>query len=239
MVAIIICLVLFICLGISGVISVGVKNKNKSTEITDNKKDDNNVSANDDRYAYIIEEYRSAMNDVDFNNVNIDNKYPNINSTVMHLYHNYNTDTMTLNYVYYDINKDGNDELIVFSNSSSKNNNLAEIYTYDGNKANKFINDICLGEKCIAKIYDNGIIYYYGAGGALFHELVFYKIGNDGYSKKVVKNYSVEYSDNNVAVTDSATKTKTDYTTDEDVILNVVGNAKEIDLSILEWKEIK
>ena len=146
---------------------------------------------------------------------------------------------LIFNYVYYDINKDGNNELIVVFSSPSAQYHIAEIYTYDGNKASMFIpQQGCLGERCSATLYDNGIIYFYGAGGARVHGLTFYKIGDNGYSIEIVKDYGVEI-DENGNYTISEGDTVTSYKSDEEAINSVVGNAKKVDMTKLDWKEIK
>ena len=145
---------------------------------------------------------------------------------------------MTFNYAYYDINKDNNNELIVFTNSSTAINNISEIYTFDGEKAKKFIDNSCLGERCSAKIYNNGIIYFYGAGGAYTHGLEFYKIGNDGYSKEEIATFIVEIDKNNNN-TIKANNDVTEFKSDEEAIKSIVKDSKVINLSNLEWKAIE
>ena len=236
---IIIMIVAFIILFTTNTISITSNNNTKNTntkEKTDEQSTTNedNTKSDEEKYSKIIGEYRNAMNDNEFNNsTNIEEKYPNINDNMMHFYH---TDkSPTFNYVYYDINNDNNNELIVGNEKS-----IYEIYTYDGNKPIRFFNESCLGERCNAKIYDNGLIYFYGAGGASIHGLDFFKIASDGYSKETFKSYSVEYDENkNVTITDNITKSKTNYTNDEEVISSLIDNAKEVDLTKLNWNEIK
>ena len=147
---------------------------------------------------------------------------------------------MAIDYTYYDINKDGTNELIIVTNTLSDKYNIGEIYTYDGSKANMFINDDCLGERCRVAIYDNGIVYFYAFGGAKYYDLYFYSIGSDGYSREIISTYMVEIDENdNFIITDSNTKSKTDYSSDEEVISSVINGAKQVDLDKLEWNEIK
>lgn len=201
----------------------------------------NEDDVEDQKYSIIIEEYRNAMKDNEYDFTS--DKYPNINNNMMHYYHNNLKEssqrTMSFNYTYYDINKDGKKELIVVTNTDSKSYNIAEIYTYDGTKPVKFISESCLGERCTADVYDNGIIYFYGAGGAMMHGLSFYKIDTNGYDKNIFRDYVVEIDNNkNVIITDSITKVKTDFTSDDQVISSVMGTANRVDLSKLEWKDI-
>ena len=228
---------------------IGFSSKSNSNNTQTGNKEDNDYateqedkdSVEDQKYSIIIEEYRNAMKDNEYDFTS--DKYPNINNNMMHYYHNNLKEsshgTMSFNYTYYDINKDGKKELIVVTNTDSKSYNIAEIYTYDGTKPVKFISESCLGERCTADVYDNGIIYFYGAGGAMMHGLSFYKIDSNGYDKNTFKDYVVEIDNNkNVIITDGITKTKTDFTSDDQVISSVVGSANKVDLSKLEWKEI-
>lgn len=252
LITIIVILIIFIGLLLTGVVDINIdndkiNNSSSNNEISNNNGDNNidsnnnnkNTISDDVKYSSIIDEYKRAMNDSNyFNNME---KYTNINTIVVANYFNYLkgnfSGTMTINYLYYDINKDGNNELVVFSNSDSRNNNIAEIYTYDGNKANMFIKEGCLGERCIAHIYDNGIIYFYGAGGAAIHGLDFYKIGNDGYSKDIVKTFGVEIKDGIHSIESDGVKTN--FKSDEEAINSVVNGASVVDLSKLQFKEIK
>lgn len=213
---------------------------NDNTVNHNNASDDNNdgssrVAVNESKYSSVISEYSKAMKDDNFVDDNdSETKYPNINYTMIAYYHMYNS--VIFNYTYYDINKDGKDELIVGNAEDS----IYEVYTYDGNKAVRFLDSNCLGDRCSAELWDNGIIYFEGSGGAYIHGLDFYKIADDGYSRKIVSSYEVEYDeDKNVTITDNKTNKKTNYSTDEQVISDVKGNANTMDLSKLDWKEIK
>ena len=239
---IILVLSVLLVLSLTGEISIQPKQINSKTKTNNtNTNTEIPIKKDTEKYSIIIDEYKKAINDNDFNETD-DTKYPNINSTMVHNYHNYQKGSsegvMTFNYVYYDINKDNNNELIVFANETSKNNNIVEIYTYDGEKAKKFIDDSCLGERCSAKIYNNGIIYFYGAGGALIHGLEFYKIGNDGYSKENIASFSVETDENN-NVTIKTNNKLTDFKTDDEVIKSIVKDSDELNISNLEWKAIE
>ena len=237
LIGIIIMLLVFVALFATNTISFNSKTNNddKTTNTKeDNTSEENNNNKDGEKYSKIIEEYKNAINDAEFNEIDAEKKYPNINTTMMHNYHA--DKSLSFNYIYYDINKDNKNELIIGDGKDS----IFEIYTYDGKEIHKFINNECLGERCKATIYNNGIIYFYGASGASIHGLDFYKIANDGYSKDTIKSYEVEYDENkNITITDTTINNKTNYKSDEEVISNVVGNANEVDLSKLNWVEIK
>ena len=198
--------------------NVSDKKANNEEKLDEQKEDfQENNNIEEDEYLAIIEEYKGALNDKDFN------------------YHAYDN-SVIFKYVFFDINNDGKNEMIV----GDGNNAIYEIYTYDGKKVLRFYDDGCLGERCSSSIYDNGIIYFYGSGGASVHGLDFYKVAGDGYSKEVIKSYSVEYDSNgNVTIMDNNTKSVTNFKKDEEVISSVIGSAKKVDLSKLDWIEIK
>ncbi len=235
LIGLVIALLIGVCLFLTETIKLNNKkttNNQKETlekEKTNTKNETDNTKNETDKYTAIIEEYKNAMNDTDYK-TNQEN-YKNINRIMMNYYHSYKD--KAFKYTYLDINNDKKTELIIGDGTI-----IYEIYTY-GDKAERFINSDCLGDRCSAIIYDNGIIYFHGSGGANYHGLEFYKIASDGYSKDIIKEYTAEYKDNSVTITDETNKKVTDYKDTEEVISNEVGNAKEFDLSKLKWTEIK
>ena len=165
LIGIIIMLVVIIGLFVTNTISLNSK-VNSSNEKSANKKDkveeqsettSKNDNLDNEKYASIIEEYKKAVNDKDFNN-NMDTEkiYPNINDHIIHLQY-LSSSVPRIYYVFYDVNKDENNEMIV----GDSDNGIYEMYTYDGAKAIRFYNESCLGERCNSSIYDNGMIYFY------------------------------------------------------------------------------
>ena len=208
----------------------------KNDEVEKEDKVEDNSKLDNERYSSVIEEYRTAMSDSSYNDgIDQGKKYPNINTHMMQYYHSYGQEVV-FKYVFYDINNDNKDEMIVGDGS----NGIYEIYTYDGSKVVRFFNSVCLGERCGAQIYDSGIVYFNGSGGASVHVYSFYKIDNDGYSKETIKSYTAEYDESgNVTITDDVTKAVTSFKKSEELIASVVGNGKVIDLSKFNWIEIK
>ena len=235
LVTIIVVLVVFIGLIVSGVVKFGdnkLSNKIEEiddVEVLDDSKDSLHIS-DDDKYSSIIKEYRDAINDKE---ENIDN-YTNVNKTMVHYYFSYNS--VKFNYVYYDVDKNGSNELLISDNGNGKYN-LVDLYTYDGNKAAKLVTDNCLGDRCSLSLYDNGIMYFYGAGGASHHGLDFYKIGSNGYSRETIGSYGVDISEDRSVTIMNGDK-KTNYTSDDEVINSVIGNAKRVELDSLKWNSI-
>ncbi len=247
-IVIILCVIVLTAMLATGVLEINLNPKSPTTlskdkQTEENNKDSSTKTNEEEIYSTIIEEYKSAMNDKEYNNnSNNEEKYPNINNNIMHFYHNQEEATakenMSFKYTYYDINKDNKNELIVTNNNTDLNNIIIEIYTYNGTKPIRFLENDCLGERCSAEIYENGIIYFYGSSGAKLHGLDFYKIASNGYSKESLGSYEVEYDENNKAKI-SIEKKETNFTSDEEVIKNVVGESNQLDLSKLSWTEIK
>ena len=235
-------LVAIILLLLTGVVDLGKdsdKKDNNNENVVDKDIKENNLIDDDKKYSSIISEYKEAIKDENFDD-NID-KYININTIMVSYYHKHIngvfSGSMSINYVYYDINKDGNNELIVFTNSDDKNGSIIDIYTSDGNNTNTFDAGCVLGERCSATIYDNGIIYFYGSGGATVHGLTFYKIGNDGYTFEKEKEFDVEV--NNGVYSAELNGVKTEFKSDDEVIKSIVNSASKVDMFSLNYKEIK
>ena len=238
LVGLIIMLVAVIFLFVTNTIGINnSKTVNGDDSVKERMQEENKTETSDNldnvRYSLIIDEYRSAMNDGNYEDDS--NKYSNINTNMLHLYHS-NGKNVIFNYAFYDINGDGKNEMIVGDGSEG----IYEIYTYDGSKVERFFNSVCLGERCAAQIYDNGIVYFNGSGGASVHSYSFYKIGSDGYSKEIIKSYIAEYDESgNVTITDDVTKAVTSFKKSDELIASVVGNGKVVDLSKINWIEIK
>ena len=238
LIGIIIMLVVVIVLFATNTISFSGDNtvNNNDAVKEENVEQEDNVeikeNLDNEHYASIIEEYKSAMSDESFSSGS--NKYPNVSGTMMNYYHTYKN--ISFMYAFNDINNDGKNEMIIGNGTDA----IFEMYTYDGTKACRFFDSNCLGDRCGASIYDNGVIYFNGSGGASVQGYTFYKIGSDGYSKDTIKSYTAEYGESgNVTITDDLTKTVTNFKKVEDIISSVVGNANKVNLSKLSWTEIK
>ena len=241
LVGVIVCLLILVGLLVSGVINFKIDTSSKKEEsgtVIDNasKNVGENKVSDVDKYSAIIEEYKSAMNDENYQEDM--EKYSNINQNMMNFYHSYKKGyydgEIIFNYVYYDINKDGNNELIIGP--------MYEIYTYDGNKANRLINENCLGERCSVALYNDGTIHFEGSGGAAIHGYAVYKIGADGNSRETVKDYTVEYTDQDgktFVVTNNITNQTENFLSIDELESSLIGNAKKVDMTKLDWKEIK
>lgn len=154
-------------------------NNDKKEEKKDNnqrKKPDNYETA----YASVLKNYKDAIssgkNDAkDVNTVAITN---------YKVFGEKQVGNSFLNYGFFDINGDGIDELLLFTEASKDKPNEyspMDIYTLDkDNKVVRITPERVNGERTTLSITKDKIFQVYGSGGAKVHGYTFYKLINDG-----------------------------------------------------------
>ena len=154
-------------------------NNDKKEEKKDNnqrKKPDNYETA----YASILKNYKDAIssgkNDAkDVNTVAINN---------YKVFGEKQVGNSFLNYGFFDINGDGIDELLLFTeDSKDKPNEYSpmDVYTLDkDNKVVRITPERVNGERITLSITKDKIFQVYGSGGAKVHGYTFYKLNSDG-----------------------------------------------------------
>ena len=154
-------------------------NNDKKEEKKDNnqrKKPDNYETA----YASVLKNYKDAIssgkNDAkDVNTVAITN---------YKVFGEKQVGNSFLNYGFFDINGDGIDELLLFTeDSKDKPNEYSpmDVYTLDkDNKVVRITPERVNGERITLSITKDKIFQVYGSGGAKVHGYTFYKLNNDG-----------------------------------------------------------
>lgn len=154
-------------------------NNDKKEEKKDNnqrKKPDNYETA----YASVLKNYKDAIssgkNDAkDVNTVAITN---------YKVFGEKQVGNSFLNYGFFDINGDGIDELLLFTeDSKDKPNEYSpmDVYTLDkDNKVVRITPERVNGERITLSITKDKIFQVYGSGGAKVHGYTFYKLSNDG-----------------------------------------------------------
>ena len=154
-------------------------NNDKKEEKKDNnqrKKPDNYETA----YASVLKNYKDAIssgkNDAkDVNTVAITN---------YKVFGEKQVGNSFLNYGFFDINGDGIDELLLFTEvSKDKPNEYSpmDVYTLDkDNKVVRITPERVNGERTTLSITKDKIFQVYGSGGAKVHGYTFYKLINDG-----------------------------------------------------------
>ncbi len=153
-------------------------NNDKKEEKKDNnqrKKPDNYETA----YASVLKNYKDAIssgkNDAkDVNTVAITN---------YKVFGEKQVGNSFLNYGFFDINGDGIDELLLFTEASKDKPNEyspMDVYTLDkDNKVVRITPERVNGERTTLSITKDKIFQVYGSGGAKVHGYTFYKLNND------------------------------------------------------------
>ena len=210
----------------------------------ENSNNNNNIIESQKIYSEVLEEYKNAIKDEN----NISN-YKLINERAMHYYFSQKgtKDEFNFKYSYFDINKDGIDELLI-------NNSIIDIFSYDGNKIIRLFEDnaSCLGERCSIDLYDDGTIFFRGSGGASRNYISFYNINKNTSTLNTINSYYLKYEktspeelptltvyDEKTYDFDKDTGTKLNYTSEEELLSENLKNTKKIDLEKLTWNEIK
>ena len=159
-----------------GEITNNNKNKNNNNDNSQNKKPDNYEKA----YASVLKNYKDAIssgkNDAkDVNTVAITN---------YKVFGEKQVGNNFLNYGFFDINGDGIDELLLFTEASKDKPNEyspMDVYTLDkNNKVVRITPEFVNGERTTLSITKDKIFQVYGSGGAQVHGYTFYKLNNDG-----------------------------------------------------------
>ena len=161
-----------------GEITNNNNNKNNNNDNSQNKKPDNYEKA----YASVLKNYKDAIssgkNDAkDVNTVAITN---------YKVFGEKQVGNSFLNYGFFDINGDGIDELLLFTEASKDKPNEyspMDVYTLDkNNKVVRITPEFVNGERTTLSITKDKIFQVYGSGGAQVHGYTFYKLNNDGLS---------------------------------------------------------
>ena len=247
LIGIIVMLLVFVGLFATNTISFNMKDTSTNNQEKENSQESKNEKENNDNkitesqkiYSEVLEEYKKAIKDEN----NISN-YKLINERAMHYYFSQKgtKDEFNFKYSFFDINKDGIDELII-------NNSIIDIFSYDGNKIIRLFEDnaSCLGERCSIDLYDDGTIFFRGSGGASQHYISFYNINKNTSTRNTINSYYLKYEENgNVTIYDEKTYdfdkdtgTKLNYTSEEELLSENLKNTQKIDLEKLNWEEIK
>ena len=161
----------------------GESSSNDNNDKKDEKKDNNQRKKPDNyetAYASVLKNYKDAIssgkNDAkDVNTVAITN---------YKVFGEKQVGNSFLNYGFFDINGDGIDELLLFTeDSKDKPNEYSpmDVYTLDkDNKVVRITPERVNGERTTLSITKDKIFQVYGSGGAQVHGYTFYKLNSDG-----------------------------------------------------------
>ena len=161
----------------------GESSSNDNNDKKEKKKDNNQRKKPDNyetAYASVLKNYKDAIssgkNDAkDINTVAITN---------YKVFGEKQVGNSFLNYGFFDINGDGIDELLLFTEASKDKPNEyspMDVYTLDkDNKVVRITPERVNGERTTLSITKDKIFQVYGSGGAKVHGYTFYKLINDG-----------------------------------------------------------
>ena len=161
-----------------------IQNDNKTEKLNKNE-----------MYDKLLNDYKKALNEYDIEDLDseekVKTKYDLVNISLITHVARHKSEGVGLTYSFYDIDKNGVEDLIVAADGSA-----GAIYSYDS--ANRkpvkiFYQDTI--ERGKLSIYDNGVIFSEGAGGAALHFYEFGKISKNGTELEVLENIEEEYKD--------------------------------------------
>ena len=170
---------------------------NNETVISTSENNEPAILTDEEKYESVLNEYKNAISEFSFEDISseesIENKYGMVSLTLIEHVTRYKDDGIKLTYNFYDIDKNGVNELLVGASGS-----IGAIYSYDSNtkKPTKVLFQSTL-ERGNLDVYDNGVILSGGAGGAALHYYEFGKIASNGTSYELLESIEEEYIENN------------------------------------------
>lgn len=165
-----------------------ITDNNNNNDNSQNKKPDNYEKA----YATVLKDYQDAINKGKSDKQDI-NPVAISNYTV---FGEKQVGKNFLNYGFFDINGDGKDELLLFTEASKDKPNEyspMDIYTLDkNNKVVRITPEFVNGERTTLSITKEKAFHVYGSGGAKVHAYTFYKLINDGTALEKTDDFSFD-----------------------------------------------
>lgn len=207
--------------------------KDIKTDVQEDKNETISEENLEDIYSEVLKDYKLAKEEYDPNQVSsINSKYPLVNETLISHVYLYSKNNIGIGYTFYDIDNNGRKELIVGVTNATDNSLVpAAIYTYTSNKEIKKIYFLDTIERGNLAIYDNGVIYSNGSGGAVIHYYNFFKMSSDGNSLETLEQIREEYkSSNDVKYYNDETNKELNYKSSDEIIAKYINGSKEIKL---------
>lgn len=212
------------------------KNKEENNTIVSNQTEEKETVTDEidprkeEMYGEVISNYENALAEYDLNDLEaeerIKEKYNLEDTTLLMHLARYSSNEIKLTKMFYDIDKNGTDELIL-----GASNAMAVIYTFDKN-ANKpvFVYALDTIERGNLSIYDNGIIFSAGSGGATLTVYEYGKMDEKGTSYELLEKIEEEYTEESEKpeYTDLVTGEKLAYKSLDEIFEKYTSNAKEV-----------
>ena len=186
---------------------------------------------NDELYESVTNDYKAAFAFFSLDDVDgiekLEEECKLVSSTLVAHICRYSDDGAELTYDYYDIDKNGVDELIVGASKAP-----GAIYSYDKTKnvpVIVFFQDTM--ERGNLSIYDNGVIFSEGAGGAALHFYRFGKINPETLEFEELAMIQEEYTEGKEepTYTDFNTEKVLEYKSLDEIMNVYVADAKKVE----------
>lgn len=181
----------------------------------------------------VIKQYQEAIKNNFYADVNYDmdvaGKY--INQEL--LFASQYTQKFKVFYALTDLNKDGISEMIIGAGENENSIGKYDIFTLSGNDTVHLFDDKSFGYRTNFTLYDNGIIYIIGSGGAEYHSYEYYELPANSTKEKYLEGYSVDF--------DVYTQVDSDFKTIKTISeseFNAVSNKYKSAEIALNWIEI-
>ncbi len=188
--------------------------------------------SNEEIYGDVINSYKKAYEEYDIEDYESEDKIPAkydlVSLTLITHVARYSEDGTVLTYEYYDIDKNGVDELIVGASGAP-----GAIYSFnkkDNQVTKVFFQDTM--ERGDLSIYDNGVIFSSGAGGAALHYYEFGKISEEDASYELLEKIEEEYESENKppVYRDAETSKELKYKSYDEIVDKYLSGAKKVEL---------
>lgn len=185
---------------------------------------------NGEMYDALISNYENALKEYDLEDLDseerIMEKYDISDTTLLMHIARYSGDGVKLTYSFYDIDKNGIDELLLEADEA-----IGAIYTYDqdiNEPVSVFFQSTL--ERGNLSVYDNGIILSEGSGGAALHYFEFGKIDSDGVSYELLEAIEEEYIEGSETPVyrDAETGEELEYKSLDEIMNEYISGANKI-----------
>ena len=216
------------------------KSENKTEEKTEKEdNNDNKKLSEEEMYKSVLDEYKKVLSEYDNGNEEIvdkiESEYKMVNFPVILLAVHFKDEGNKIAYTFYDIDGNGIKELIVgISADSNKTISEGAIYTYNQSKKQpvKVFYQSTM-ERGTLSVYDSGIIYSQGSGGASLHYYSFGKLSNDGNSYNSIEEIEEEYieSGKDPIYRDYQNNKELNYKNLDEILNKYVSNSKRVKYS--------
>lgn len=205
-----------------------------NTIIDDGGKQQETVPTIEEMYGALMKDYEAALSEYDLedfeSDMTIGDKYPMVSTSLIAHIARYADNDVKLSYINYDVDNNGIQELLVGASG-----NIGAIYSY-----NEIAYQPCIIyfqetlERGSLSVYNNGIIFSEGSGGAALHYYEFGKMASNGISYERLEAIEEEYVEGSESpiYRDCETEETLNYKGLDEIITRYLGEATDISANI-------